>query len=282
MAVQKKTAKEKTTTKKPINWTQVCIIGFVVLIVVMCVLSFSNFTNFFSDKTGTSSTDSGITLDPSTIQYSVNQSTLSDSLSAAESELEKQTTVKKTVSAGDNLDVVMITYKGDKPTSYTKTTVIAGNEYTTGTQGTGMGSSGNAEINSVELTNIAKDVVGKSTNTMLECNGSGTTGENDSITMTKSEFQNTFGISDDEYAKYTVGTTVMAPGSFMTVTMSGDNQYTLSQVNRGGIITNVSDESITYNTGSEKIRYFVTPSVTTTTTENTTTDTSSSTEKTTQ
>jgi len=203
---------------------------------------------------------------------------MSDVLSAAQSELAKQTNEKKVVSAGDNVDVVMVTYNGDKPTAYQKTTVIAGNEYTNGTQGKGMDESGNAEINAAELTNIAKDVVGKSTNTMLECAGSGTNGENDSVTMTKSDFQSKFGISDEEYAKYKVGTTVLAPGSFMTVSITGDNQYTLTQINRGGVITNVSDDSITYNTGSDKIRYFVVPAATTTTTDNT----SSSTEKTTQ
>ncbi|HJJ48618.1 MAG TPA: hypothetical protein O0X39_06500 [Methanocorpusculum sp.] len=51
MAVQKKTSKtSETKEKKEINWMQVCVVGFCILVVAMCIFSFANFQNFFRDN----------------------------------------------------------------------------------------------------------------------------------------------------------------------------------------------------------------------------------------
>lgn len=56
MAVQKKTNKSPDNEeKKPINWMQVCVVGFCILVVAMCIFSFANFQNFFRNDTTVSS-----------------------------------------------------------------------------------------------------------------------------------------------------------------------------------------------------------------------------------
>lgn len=47
MAVQKKTNAGDKPEEKKTNWMQIGVIAFCVLMVVMCVLSFANFQNFF-------------------------------------------------------------------------------------------------------------------------------------------------------------------------------------------------------------------------------------------
>ena len=58
MAVQKKTnTPSETKEKKEINWMQVCVVAFCVLVVAMCIFSFANFQNFFRNgSSGTSTT----------------------------------------------------------------------------------------------------------------------------------------------------------------------------------------------------------------------------------
>lgn len=51
MAVQtKSTAGDKPRQKKNINWTQIGVIAFCVLLVVMCIISFSNLGNIFNQN----------------------------------------------------------------------------------------------------------------------------------------------------------------------------------------------------------------------------------------
>lgn len=50
MAVQTKSRSGDKPAKKEINWMQVGVVGFCVLVVVMCILSFSNFSAFFNDN----------------------------------------------------------------------------------------------------------------------------------------------------------------------------------------------------------------------------------------
>ena len=54
MAVQTKSnAGNKPRQKKDINWTQVGVVAFCVLLVVMCIISFSNLGNIFNQNGGT-------------------------------------------------------------------------------------------------------------------------------------------------------------------------------------------------------------------------------------
>ena len=49
MAVQRKSQKNPPGQKKPVSWIKIVAVGFVILVVVMCILSFCNFSNFFRD-----------------------------------------------------------------------------------------------------------------------------------------------------------------------------------------------------------------------------------------
>jgi len=61
MAVQTKSKAGEKNPKKKINWTQVCVIGFCVLIVLMCVISFSGLPNAIGNWiTGTGTTTSEV------------------------------------------------------------------------------------------------------------------------------------------------------------------------------------------------------------------------------
>ncbi len=56
MPVQKKSNTSVPVKKKKKNWIQITVSLFVIIVVVMCVLSFSNVSNFFKgDQTGTAS-----------------------------------------------------------------------------------------------------------------------------------------------------------------------------------------------------------------------------------
>ncbi|HJJ31340.1 MAG TPA: hypothetical protein O0X97_03725 [Methanocorpusculum sp.] len=55
MAVQRKSNSNGPGEKKPINWLQVGVVAFILLVVVMCVLSFSNFSTLFNDNNAGSS-----------------------------------------------------------------------------------------------------------------------------------------------------------------------------------------------------------------------------------
>jgi len=265
MAVQKKSKKTNSATKKSINWTQVCIVGFCVLIVVMCILSFSNFSNFFRDNSQQQQQQS---VDTSSY-YKFNQSTdLSSVLELLKENLKDVSVDKKRVSAGDNLNVAMVSYIGDTPTSYMVTTVKADNTYESSSLASGLDTSQKYEVTATELTNIAKSVVGKSTYTEIECDGSGTTGETNSITMTKADFQQKYNITDEEYAKLTPGLPINVSGSIGYLTAGSNNQYTITAGLRGGVITDISNDSITFNVGSDKVHYFVYPVETTETTGN--------------
>jgi len=270
MAVQKKSKTTNDATKKPINWTKVCIVGFCVLLVVMCILSFSNFSNFFGDKTQQQQQQS---VDTSNY-YKFNQSSLANALDTLKTQLENYTPTEKktTVAEGDEVNVTMVSYIGDTPTSFTTTKVKAGEKYESSSLASGLSGTDQYEINATEMTNIAKNVVGKSTYTQLEADGSGTTGESYAITMSKSDFQKKYNVSDEEYAKFTTGMPINVSGSIGYLTVAGDNQYTITAGLRGGVITDVNKDSISYNIGSDKVYYFVTPVEKTTTT-----DTSSST-----
>lgn len=52
MAVQRKSNSNGPGEKKEINWLKVGAVAFILLVVVMCVLSFSNFSNLFRGNTG--------------------------------------------------------------------------------------------------------------------------------------------------------------------------------------------------------------------------------------
>lgn len=57
MAVQKKTGSSDKPKKKEINWMQVGVVAFCVLVVVMCIISFSNIPNLFSGNNGGTSSN---------------------------------------------------------------------------------------------------------------------------------------------------------------------------------------------------------------------------------
>lgn len=60
MAVQTKSnAGDKPRQKKDINWTQIAVVAFCVLLVVMCILSFSNFSNILNGTTTSSTITAG-------------------------------------------------------------------------------------------------------------------------------------------------------------------------------------------------------------------------------
>ena len=52
MAVQRKSNSNGPGEKKEINWLKVGAVAFILLVVVMCVLSFSNFSNLFRGNNG--------------------------------------------------------------------------------------------------------------------------------------------------------------------------------------------------------------------------------------
>ena len=56
MAVQTKSnAGDKPRQKKDINWTQIAVVAFCVLLVAMCIISFSNLSNIFNQNGTTTS-----------------------------------------------------------------------------------------------------------------------------------------------------------------------------------------------------------------------------------
>ncbi len=59
MAVQKKSNAGDKPEEKKINWMQVGVVGFCILIVVMCILSFSNFQNFFGGNGSSGAVETG-------------------------------------------------------------------------------------------------------------------------------------------------------------------------------------------------------------------------------
>lgn len=75
MAVQTKSKSEDKGPKKNINWTQVGVIGFCVLIVIMCIVSFSGLPNALGNlingngATGTGAVVSG---NPVYVNYTMN------------------------------------------------------------------------------------------------------------------------------------------------------------------------------------------------------------------
>ena len=73
MAVQtKSSAGDKPRQKKDINWTQVGVVAFCVLLVVMCILSFSNFGNIFNQNGGgTTATGSLVAGDLAYVDYTM-------------------------------------------------------------------------------------------------------------------------------------------------------------------------------------------------------------------
>ncbi|MDO5845291.1 MAG: hypothetical protein Q4Q04_00040 [Methanocorpusculum sp.] len=81
MAVQTKSRSGDKPAKKEINWIQVCVVGFCVLIVVMCVLSFSNFSAFFNDNGTTSQTTAAVPGNGVAVNYTMyigNQTVFAD------------------------------------------------------------------------------------------------------------------------------------------------------------------------------------------------------------
>ena len=68
MAVQKKTNSGDKPEEKKINWMQVGVIGFCILMVVMCVLSFANFQNFFGGNGSAGPVEEG---NPVAVQYTM-------------------------------------------------------------------------------------------------------------------------------------------------------------------------------------------------------------------
>ncbi len=77
MAVQTKSKAGEKTPKKKINWTQVGVIGFCVLIVIMCVVSFSGLPSAIGNWLGgtgiTSTATSGVVAgNPVYVNYTLN------------------------------------------------------------------------------------------------------------------------------------------------------------------------------------------------------------------
>mgnify|MGYP003408491057 FL=1 len=69
MAVQKKTnAGDKPEEEKKTNWMQIGVIAFCILMVVMCVLSFANFQNFFGGGGTAGPAEAG---NPVAVQYTL-------------------------------------------------------------------------------------------------------------------------------------------------------------------------------------------------------------------
>ncbi|MDO9522091.1 MAG: hypothetical protein Q7J08_00015 [Methanocorpusculum sp.] len=75
MAVQTKSKSEDKGPKKKINWTQVGVIGFCVLIVFMCIVSFSGLPNAFGNLIngdGTTGTGAVVAGNPVYVNYTMN------------------------------------------------------------------------------------------------------------------------------------------------------------------------------------------------------------------
>ena len=68
MAVQKKSNAGEKPEEKKINWMQVGVIAFCVLMVVMCVLSFANFQNFFGGGGASGAAEAG---NPVAVEYTM-------------------------------------------------------------------------------------------------------------------------------------------------------------------------------------------------------------------
>ncbi len=68
MAVQKKTSSGNKPEEKKINWLQVGVVGFCILLVVMCVLSFSNFQNLFGGGGASGAVEEG---NPVAVEYTL-------------------------------------------------------------------------------------------------------------------------------------------------------------------------------------------------------------------
>ena len=77
MPVQTKSRNGEKTPKKERNWTQICVIGFCVLLVVMCVVSFSGLPRAFGNLingggTTTPSTSAVVAGNPVYVNYTLN------------------------------------------------------------------------------------------------------------------------------------------------------------------------------------------------------------------
>ena len=68
MAVQKKSSAGDKPEEKKTNWMQIGVIAFCVLMVVMCVLSFANFQNFFGGNGTAGAAEVG---NPVAVQYTM-------------------------------------------------------------------------------------------------------------------------------------------------------------------------------------------------------------------
>ena len=66
MAVQKKSSAGDKPEEKKTNWMQIGVIAFCVLMVVMCVLSFANFQNFFGGNGTAGAVEAG---NPVAVEY---------------------------------------------------------------------------------------------------------------------------------------------------------------------------------------------------------------------
>ncbi|MDR0981150.1 MAG: hypothetical protein LBL85_05195 [Methanocalculaceae archaeon] len=72
MAVQtKNNAGDKPRQKKDINWTQVGVVAFCVLLVVMCIISFSNLGNIFNQGSGTLASGTLVAGDLAYVDYTM-------------------------------------------------------------------------------------------------------------------------------------------------------------------------------------------------------------------
>ncbi|MCZ0861183.1 hypothetical protein O0S10_08115 [Methanocorpusculum sp. MG] len=72
MAVQSKSnAGDKPRQKKNINWTQVGVVAFCVLLVVMCIISFSNLGNIFNQNGGTTTSGTLVAGDLAYVDYTM-------------------------------------------------------------------------------------------------------------------------------------------------------------------------------------------------------------------
>ena len=75
MAVQTKSKSEEKGPKKNINWTQVGVIGFCVLIVIMCIVSFSGLPNAIGNLingNGAAGTGAVVSGNPVYVNYTMN------------------------------------------------------------------------------------------------------------------------------------------------------------------------------------------------------------------
>ncbi|HJJ96014.1 MAG TPA: hypothetical protein O0W79_05540 [Methanocorpusculum sp.] len=214
MAVQSKSKRDATGPKKQVNWVQVCVVGLCIIVVVMCILSFSNFSNFFNDRYNAGSVAEGDTVSVyySTFVGDVATYTLSTTIVAGQTYEENQFIdvdgfEKKFVLYADELTNMA---KGIVNQSYGSTILVSG----VGTD---------AETYATTYTKEE----------FLENSGS---------------------ITEEQYDAFVPGDVLVTTDSnAYFITTGEDDSMTIDFGVRPAVITAVDATSITYNIGSDNI-----------------------------